>query len=262
RLVVYNNAITYVTRSICTNNIEGFVPFGAVTHAYALIRGNDFTDYAGPIHFYCFIGNKRDKGAGSTQFMRLVSKTNTSTLLPQIPICAFNRIYWLTTNGGNFTALYTTESAPPAGFVGAAVVQNLLEQCNASGSPIIAVGADGSIWDCDNVIVWHNDSFGQRNNSAYNDEGSTDPTRDDWSEVNNLFDNLNRKTETFINSPFSSLTRSGTTATATMTVHNLTTGDIITVVNVTPSEYNGVFEVTVLSASQFTYEMLSDPGAS
>jgi hypothetical protein len=61
------------------------------------------------------------------------------------------------------------------------------------------------------------------------------------------------------------LTRSGTTATATIGAgHNLTTGDDprITVSGVSPSGYNGTWNATVTGATTFTYVMPADPGSS
>lgn len=50
-----------------------------------------------------------------------------------------------------------------------------------------------------------------------------------------------------------SLTSSGTTATATATAHGLETGETVTISGASPSEYNGDYVVTVTSANTFTY---------
>lgn len=56
----------------------------------------------------------------------------------------------------------------------------------------------------------------------------------------------------------SSVTSSGTTATATVTTgHGLQTGDKVTISGLTPGGYNGTFTVTVTSATQFTYTVAS-----
>lgn len=60
------------------------------------------------------------------------------------------------------------------------------------------------------------------------------------------------------------LTRSGTTATATILAgHNLSTGDrpIITISGVTPTDFNGTWSATITSATTFTYTLPADPGA-
>ena len=60
----------------------------------------------------------------------------------------------------------------------------------------------------------------------------------------------------------SSITFSTTTATLTTSVaHGLSTGNVVTVSGATPAAYNGTFSITVTSATQFTYTMLSNPGA-
>lgn len=59
---------------------------------------------------------------------------------------------------------------------------------------------------------------------------------------------------------FTSLTRSGSTATATTTVaHNLVTGDYVTITNANQAEYNGTFQITVTSATVFTYTLVGTP---
>lgn len=58
----------------------------------------------------------------------------------------------------------------------------------------------------------------------------------------------------YITKSITSLTRSGTTATAdTSTAHGFTTGDSITIIGATPSGYNGTFTITVTDSDTFTY---------
>jgi hypothetical protein len=59
----------------------------------------------------------------------------------------------------------------------------------------------------------------------------------------------------------SSITRVGTTATATATAHGFVTTDYINVRGADQEEYNGDFIVTVVDADTFTYTMDADPGA-
>ncbi|MFN7834838.1 MAG: hypothetical protein ACK5NY_03470 [Burkholderiaceae bacterium] len=57
-----------------------------------------------------------------------------------------------------------------------------------------------------------------------------------------------------------SLTRSGSTATATTTVnHNLQTGDTVSIADANQSEYNGTFVITVVSPTVFTYTVVGTP---
>lgn len=197
RIPFYNNTLMYVTRSKVDNVPEGLMPYGAINATFALIRGNDFTNYENSMHAYCVIGNKRDHGAGTAQPMPIRLKSFTSTQpLPQHPIVAFNKFLTLSTSAAVLTEFWLNE-APPTGYIGTAVVQNLFEQVIAAGSPIIWLAADGCQHDVHNAIVWHNTSLGQRNNLTYNDLGSTARYRWNWSVQNNVADNWNIKTDTF-----------------------------------------------------------------
>lgn len=62
----------------------------------------------------------------------------------------------------------------------------------------------------------------------------------------------------------STITRSGTTATATTPVaHGRTTGNVVRIQGATPAQYNGNgYTITVTGPTTFTYTMASDPGAS
>ena len=61
-------------------------------------------------------------------------------------------------------------------------------------------------------------------------------------------------------STVSSLTRSGTTATATTSAaHGYSTGQSVTISGASQSEYNGLFTVTVTSATQFTFTVVENP---
>lgn len=54
-----------------------------------------------------------------------------------------------------------------------------------------------------------------------------------------------------------SLTSSGTTATATVTAHGYASGTMVTIANAVPSGYNGTFPITVVDANRFTFTVLS-----
>jgi len=65
------------------------------------------------------------------------------------------------------------------------------------------------------------------------------------------------------NSAITTLTNTVLVATATTaTAHGLNTGDYVTLTGFTPVAYNGSFYITVTSATQFTYTMLTDPAGS
>lgn len=144
---------------------------------------------------------------------------------------------------------------------GIAIIGNVFEK-TAGTSPLMSIAADSSSLPAKNVIVWHNTLAGERANLAYNEFGGTARLRNQWSVKNNAFRDLNIKEWSFAQA-ITSLTRVGTTATCTVTAgHGLSTGDIMKMSNVSPSGYNGNYQVTVSSSTVFTYTMASDPGAS
>src|ERR1700761_1077536 len=60
---------------------------------------------------------------------------------------------------------------------------------------------------------------------------------------------------------FTSITASGTTATATTSIaHGLKTGNAIIVSGAVPAAYNGIFNIVVTGTNTFTYTMLTAPG--
>lgn len=64
--------------------------------------------------------------------------------------------------------------------------------------------------------------------------------------------------------PISTLVNTGldgkTAVLTTTTAHGLATGAYITVTGVTPSQYNGSFNITVIDSTSFEYTMLTNPG--
>jgi hypothetical protein len=56
-----------------------------------------------------------------------------------------------------------------------------------------------------------------------------------------------------------SITRSGSTATATVTAHGLSTGNKVNLQGAAQTEYNGVFTITVVDANTFTYTVTGTP---
>jgi len=61
----------------------------------------------------------------------------------------------------------------------------------------------------------------------------------------------------------STITRVGTTATlTTASSHGLTTGRQVSITGCTPSEYNGVYTITVVNSTSFTYTMAAVPSGS
>lgn len=59
-----------------------------------------------------------------------------------------------------------------------------------------------------------------------------------------------------------SITRSGTTATATVTAHGYVAGMYVTIAGANESQYNGTFVISNIAANTFDYTITSDPGSS
>ena len=60
----------------------------------------------------------------------------------------------------------------------------------------------------------------------------------------------------------STITRTGVTATATTaTAHGLTTGRYISITGCTPSDFNGIYMITVTGSTTFTYNMINVPAS-
>lgn len=59
-----------------------------------------------------------------------------------------------------------------------------------------------------------------------------------------------------------SITRSGTTATATKAAHGFSNGHTVTIAGATPSGYNGTYVISNVTANTFDYTMAADPGSS
>ena len=70
-------------------------------------------------------------------------------------------------------------------------------------------------------------------------------------------------TATLPSSPksISSLTRAGTTVTATVTSHGYATGDSITISGAAGSRYNGTYPITVVDANTFRYTIVDNPSS-
>lgn len=62
---------------------------------------------------------------------------------------------------------------------------------------------------------------------------------------------------TVISKNITSLSRSGTTVTATSTAHGLTTGNTVTISGATPTAFNGTFAIVVTGPNTFTYNVSS-----
>lgn len=79
-------------------------------------------------------------------------------------------------------------------------------------------------------------------------------------EIGDLIERLTFQTDASVTVAVSSLTRSGTTATAdTGAPHGFTSGDFVTIAGANQADYNGEVQVTVSDSDTFTYQVANSP---
>lgn len=188
----YINTVWYVTRSTITSLNQGLRPYSTVNAAPAIIRGNTMSGYSGQVFVYTVLGNNKTDNSTSA-IQHITSYTSSTVPVPDRPIIAYNKYL-----GANCTTA-------PVGFPvvlntsGAAFVQNVIENYKNTTGALIQIAADTSTVagsdPTDNVIIWNNTFAGQRQNFAYNDNGSEAPRRRYWSVKNNITYDYNIKTD-------------------------------------------------------------------
>ena len=80
--------------------------------------------------------------------------------------------------------------------------------------------------------------------------------------IGNIGEALTVPFQLAVDKSISSITRLGTTATATLTAHGYTDGDYVNIRGAAQSQYNGNFYIEVTGTNTFTYTLTSDPGSS
>lgn len=189
---IYNVTCIYATGGSVSNLAgSGLVPFSTTDTQYTLIRGVDLTGSTG-YFVYTALAN-----ANSTITGDLEGTNEGYSGIPASvePIFAFNTLYRLSpTSSPALSLTYTLNS-----MLGAAVVENIFEDDKASASELlVGIAADASTGTpANNVMLWHNVMVGQRLNRSYNDTGSTFEYRTAWSEVGEIRDQENIKSDTF-----------------------------------------------------------------
>lgn len=203
---IFGNNLAYATHNTVNLLGVGFRAFSGTTLHYSIIRGNWYrnptTKYPTQYSFTC-IGNlgNRDTASATIQDGDLFGINN---YLPNLysgsnVIFAYNAYYKARVIGDLAFSFYSTNNyASSEEFHGCAIVQNLLEQIESTGTNILWVGADANPGKyIHNVVAWHNVLIGQRQNWGYNDSGSSPKYKINWQSKNNLADDSNSKTDTF-----------------------------------------------------------------
>lgn len=203
---IYANNLAYATHNLVKQIGVGFRAFSGTTMHYSIIRGNTYksptTAYPFQYTFTC-IGNLGNRDTASAT----IQDANTFGINNYLPnlysgsnvIFAYNAYYKGRAIGNLAFSFYSVNMyASSEEFHGCAIVQNLYEQIESSGTAILWVGADANPGDyLYNIISWHNTLIGQRQNWGYNDSGSSPKYKINWQSKNNLIDDSNTKTDTF-----------------------------------------------------------------
>lgn len=162
----YQISEVYITWCGLPSNFagNGLKPFGGVSTAFALLRGNDFSNEGGVNMYYTALANTNTTTAATVGFINEGSGPPASNQ----PIFAFNTLYRTTPPVSQAVFSTNTSTAP---ILGSAVVQNIVENVNANETQAcIAESADSSTsTPINNVMYWHNVNVGCRINRAYND---------------------------------------------------------------------------------------------
>lgn len=177
----------WVTHSIVRQATHALRPLG--TNYPKLVRGNTVTnEYINAIGAYTVLGNSVDSnntGITVSEFWG-VSQNTTQ------PIVAFNKFLNIKFVANAYLPWFAGNTP-----TGAAIVQNLFEYNTATSTAILRIAGGSSGVTVTNVMIWHNTLVGQRINRCYNDTSNSAPLRTLWSEVGNIFDSTEIKSDTF-----------------------------------------------------------------
>jgi len=187
-VALYEIAVLYFTRCLVTNLDQGFHPFSNVNSPPGLIRGNTVVAMGRQILAYTLIGNALLASVPIYDFYSgMLSPESVNTVV------AYNKI--VGTPGANTTLMLRQGTADAHGV---AVIQNLIEITTNSSLPAFQCAADlTTLTPVNNALIWHNVVVGARTSLAYNEVGATLAVRLGWSVRNNIFDDVNVKSDTF-----------------------------------------------------------------
>jgi len=187
-VALYEIAVLYFTRCLVTNLDQGFHPFSNVNSPPGLIRGNTVVSMGRQILAYTVVGNTLLASVPIYDFY-----SGMLSPAPANTVVAYNKISGAT--GAN-TALMLRQGTADAH--GVAVIQNLIEITASSSLPAFQCAADLTTeTPVNNALIWHNVVVGARTSLAYNEVGATLAVRLGWSVKNNIFDDVNIKSDTF-----------------------------------------------------------------
>lgn len=191
--VVYQEKLWYITRCLFTTLQQGVIPFSTVNCSIPLIRASQFTEMNSGINqAHVILGNYIAND--NWQIQNWVSGT-TAPIVTRL-IVAHNWVKSAYTSGHALS--FFAKDMPISTNIGAAIVQNVLENTTTNGQALLWVSADSTTnTPIDNVLIWNNTLVGQRLNYAYNDLGTNAALKRGWSLNGNFIDDINIKTDTF-----------------------------------------------------------------
>jgi len=176
---------------------QGLQGSSNVNNPFAIIRGNNLCGLVGNADGHNFIGNAWTGSTTITKGINVEGKDGGVTYGQWV--VAYNKILNTQILGGG---MLTDASAK--NLTGSAMVQNIIEgtntPTNANAYAITEIGSSlvesttGSYY---NSIYWHNTVVGAKVNRLYNDTGSLPRIRFLCTDINNVEDNENIKTDTF-----------------------------------------------------------------
>lgn len=184
----------------------GLVPNAFKTGAggplvFALLRGNDFDRLHLCQSNYTIVGNRN---------IIIADRSNTYQPFGDNMVYAFNYEDSVTLfDGTTYTGMVIDIANSTGGTTyrhivhGIALVQNLFNKFGSETLGLGGISYDGRNANTNNVIIWNNNFNGGRFNLAYTDgnpTGSVDlRVHKNWSVKNNLFGNVNIKSDPFAN---------------------------------------------------------------
>lgn len=219
---IYSFRTAYATQNRIVALAQGLRQFSVQRSPYALIRGNN-SDRLVSGTLYAIVGNN-NINLTSSGFIE--SNNNAGQRLSENSIYAFNSVFRQTASNS------MAYSAVPVR--GIAVVQNVLESLS-SVTPNMQIAADSTTAPVNNVIIWNNTMSGARTNLAYNEYGTTNVARFNWSKRFNSYYDVNTKDDTFGAGPANGI-RQGSWP---MTYNIGTMGDISQVTTF-PGSFEGI----------------------
>lgn len=255
---IYRIGVWHMTRCRILNFTQGWTNYGAVNASPGLCRGNTIVDSCtslGANSAYTVLGNLKTSPLAHSIGAALTGAAPNS----QNIVVAYNRI---TAGNTNAAILRGGENVNPHG---SAFVQNVLENCN-NLSPAVQIAADRSNTHANNILLVHNVVVGQRCSLAYNEYGAAGYDRLNWFIKNNVADDFNIKSDTFlgVNSSGTRTFNAGTvTVTVTQSGHQYLNGDLLYTTSVVPAAYKtdgAVISNVTANTFQYSFASASDPG--